>query len=103
MTNKTMEFQTVDEAVGLEMDLINGMYGSEEAFEVTQQLLLEKINFLEMKKFSQEIRFGQVEQHILDRLKELNAASKEIGEFMKQNTDPEARFKIISKISINKI
>lgn len=56
-----------------QIKLINSTYKSKDAKEVISSLINDKINFLNMKIFSQKIRFGEESQHLTKRTEELKS------------------------------
>ncbi|MBI1222518.1 MAG: hypothetical protein GC180_07940 [Bacteroidetes bacterium] len=102
MTNTTKANRASERPDVLELDLINGQYDAGDGFEIVHQLLLEKINFLQLKNFSLEIRYGQKDEHTKLRIKELEEAARQTMDYFKKFSEKEDRFDIEAKIIISK-
>ena len=65
------------------LTLVKGQYTAEEAKEILMDLFHSKINFHEVKNFSNKERFGQDHEHSIKRMTELRknieSFSKELG------------------------
>lgn len=61
-------------------NFIKGEFSPEEAYQLLETLFSKKINFHELKSFSNHIRNGESDQTSLSRSKELRASKKSIEE-----------------------
>jgi hypothetical protein len=86
-----------------EFELIKGEFSPEESLEIINHLIVKKIHFHRMKSFSQEIRFGEVDSHSLQRTKELKQAKKAVKELIDFAEAEGKTLKITSNISIELI
>ena len=69
--------------------LIQGDFTKEKAKALLLELLSYKINYHQMQKFSDEVRFGKDIEHSEKRIKELIKEKKELNDWFNllQNTD----------------
>ncbi len=81
-------------------DLIRGDFSPEDALEIINHLISEKINFHGLRSFSNKIRFGEVDHHSERRIKELKKSSAELNSLIKMAKEEGLTLKIESTISI---
>uniref|UniRef100_UPI004047C35D hypothetical protein n=1 Tax=Roseivirga sp. TaxID=1964215 RepID=UPI004047C35D len=93
----------VSQVAKSEFELIKGEFTPEEALEIINHLIVKKIHFHRMKSFSNEIRFGEVDSHSLQRTKELKLAKKSVKELIDYAQSEGKSLKISSNISIDLI
>jgi hypothetical protein len=84
-------------------DLIKGDYTPEEAFEIIVHLLMKKMNFHEMKSFSQQIRFGLEDEASLKRIEELKISKEAIKQLVKEAKLSGKRMRVKSNITVELI
>jgi hypothetical protein len=84
-------------------DLIKGDFTPEEALEILSYLIDKKINFHELKTFSNEIRFGQVDQKSLTRSEELKQSKAAIKEFIQIAQEQGKTLRIKSSVTVEVI
>ncbi len=84
-------------------DLIKGDFTPEEALEILSYLIDKKINFHELKTFSNEIRFGQVDQKSLKRSEELKQSKAAIKEFIQIAQEQGKTLRIKSSVTVEVI
>ncbi len=100
MANKTQNQQKSAHLQGVEIDLINGSYNSAEGAEIVCHLLDEKLKFLQIRNFSEQVRFGEQDSEIIQRIEDLKIASQKVREFLHAAAGDDTQFKIESKITI---
>ncbi|MEN2280886.1 hypothetical protein AAGF08_02025 [Algoriphagus sp. SE2] len=83
-----------------DQDLIKGDFSPEEASEIINHLFAKKINFHERKNFSDEIRFGEVDNNSKERIKELKKCKASLNEFMELAKKQGKNLRIKSSISV---
>lgn len=96
-TTQVMESTVTQEK---EHDLVRGEYSASDAQEIINHLISKKINFHEMRNFSHEIRFGEVDQSSIKRTKELIQARETMNEVIKEAQTTGKNLRIKSTISI---
>lgn len=97
---KTLE-STVDlDLKPLNLDLVNGEYTPQEALEIINHLLMKKIQFHELKSFSNLIRAGIEDNDSLHRIVELRSCKKSFENLLKSLDYSNDRLKICSTITI---
>ncbi|TNE80448.1 MAG: hypothetical protein EP332_07485 [Bacteroidetes bacterium] len=100
MANKTQTQQSSAAPQSIEIDLINGTYNAAEGAEIVCHLLDEKIKFLSMRNFSDQVRFGELDEEISERLEYLKQAVQEARSFIQGKNKKNQSFTIESKITI---
>lgn len=100
MANKNQVQQASSAPKSVEIDLINGSYNSADSAEIVCHLLDEKLKFLQIRNFSDQVRFGEQDEEINRRIEEIKKASQEAREFLKSDQSGKKKFKIESKITI---
>ncbi|MFZ6053375.1 hypothetical protein [Halocola ammonii] len=95
--NSKMELSTQ------QIDLIKGTFTPEEAFEILTHLIDKKINFHQVRNFSQEIRFGQTIGDSDQRLSELKASREQVKKIMQHAEETGHHVKLTSEIAISLI
>jgi hypothetical protein len=98
----TQEKQQVATPTG-NYDLIKGDFTPEEGLEIISHLLDKKINFHELKIFSQDIRFGQEDAASLKRISELKACIEQMKELSKEAKLSGKTLRVKSSISVELI
>lgn len=81
-------------------DLIKGKFSAEEALEIVNDLYSKKINFNELKSFSQEIRFGAKDPNLLLRINELKLSREEARKFITEAKESGRTLQVSSTINI---
>ncbi|WP_086539703.1 hypothetical protein [Algoriphagus antarcticus] len=84
-------------------DLVRGNFSPEDALEIINHLIAEKINFHEMRSFSSKIRFGEVDQNSEVRIKELKQSKASINVLISNAKEQGKTLKIESTISVELI
>jgi hypothetical protein len=80
--------------------LIDTEFSVEDAREVILSLIHHKIKYHQMELFSSEERFGEPNQHSIDRLEELNKSSKEVMRWVELNKQQLKKVKVKSSITL---
>lgn len=88
-TNKMHEFK-----------LIDGSYSKEEAQEILMGLIAHKVQFHNTKIFSEEERFGTINQDSVKRIEELKTTGEKVKFLLNQSTTENKRLKIESIINV---
>lgn len=81
-------------------DLIKGDFSPEEALELVNDLFFRKINFNELKNFSQQIRFGEKDSKILDRINELKVSREAASDLIAEAKAAGKALRVKSTITI---
>lgn len=81
-------------------DLVKGKFSPEDAKEIINHLISGKINFHEMRSFSNKIRFGEVDQNSQVRIKELKHSRAAINVLIVQAKEQGKTVTIESTISV---
>jgi hypothetical protein len=84
-------------------ELIKGDFSPDDALEIINHLITKKITFHELRSFSSEIRFGEVDQKSIDRSKELKQSKASVEEFIQQAKEQNKTLRLKSNISIELI
>ncbi len=84
-------------------DLIKGEFSPEDASEIINHLFAKKINFHEIKNFSNEIRFGEADLKSKERIIELKEGKASLNEFLKDAREKGKNLRIVSSISVETI
>jgi len=84
-------------------ELIRGEFSPQDALEVINHLISIKINFHEMRSFSNKIRFGEVDQNSEVRIKELKQSKASINVLITNAKLQGKTLKIESTISVEVI
>lgn len=84
-------------------DLIRGEFSPQDALEVVNHLISIKINFHEMRSFSNKIRFGEVDQNSEMRIIELKQSKASINDLITNAKQQGKTLKIESTISVEVI
>lgn len=85
------------------LKLIDGDFSTEEALEVLNNLIKNKIKFHELKIFSHSERFGDEDTNSHQRIKELKASLEELKSFLNIAKDNNMKLKINAEVSLNLI
>jgi hypothetical protein len=99
MINETAEIKITDLENG-NFHLVKGEYTPEEAAEIVSDLFSKKINFHNLKHFSQQIRFGLNDDSVSKRVQELTDAKTKAIEIIENAKASDRKVKIHSTISI---
>ena len=83
------------------LDLINGTFESEDAKEILRNLFEYKINYHKLRNFNSQIRFGEQDEHSLERAVELKQALDQMLEFF--GKDKANSYRITAKVVIEPI
>lgn len=81
-------------------NLIKGEYSPYEALEIINSLFSQKINFHEVKSFSELIRYGTKDEDTTHRLNELRLNQQYATEFIKEAKETGKHLRIRSTITI---
>jgi hypothetical protein len=81
-------------------DLVKGSFSPEDALEIINHLIAEKINFHEMRSFSSKIRFGEVDQNSEERIIELKKSRAAFTSIITKAREQGKTLKIESTISV---
>ncbi|MFD2200800.1 hypothetical protein [Shivajiella indica] len=84
----------------LEVSLINGQFEPNEALDILQNLISQKVNFHLVKNFNSEVRFGVQSVKSLDRIKALKEANLEILEIIQKATKEGHQLSVKANIQI---
>ena len=84
-------------------DLIKGDYTPEEALEIISHLLMKKINFHDLKSFSNQIRFGIEDTSSIKRIKELRNSNEELKQLVKEAKLSGKTLRVKSNITVELI
>ncbi|MDH4091560.1 MAG: hypothetical protein OEV74_02565 [Cyclobacteriaceae bacterium] len=84
-------------------DLVQGDFSPNDALEIVTDLFSMKINFHEVKSFSQLIRFGAKDPDLLQRISELKIAQKQARELINEAKESGKSVRVNSTISIELI
>ena len=84
----------------LTLNLIRNTYESDEAKTIINQLLSDKICFIQRQIFSLEERLGIDSPFLKNRLKELNESKEQLEEFLNNTSSDEMQVKIDCPINI---
>jgi len=102
MSRKPNSQQITLETRGI-FDLVKGEFSPDEASEILVDLFSKKINFHEVKSFSEQIRFGTEDVKGLKRIKELKIARNSAIELIAEANKSGKSLRIYSTISIELI
>jgi hypothetical protein len=84
-------------------NLVSGDYSPAEASEIVNDLFFKKINFFEVKNFSQLIRFGCKSSSIEDQIAEIKKAQLAARELITEASEAGKVLRVQSTISIELI
>lgn len=102
MIVKTDEKQAVVVGKGA-YELVKGDFSPEDASEIINDLFCKKINFLEVKSFSELIRFGSKDSSMLQTISELRIAKDQAKELIAKAKASGKNLRVNSIISIELI
>ena len=71
----------------MDFELVNNTHDVDEAHDLINQMLKSKINFLELKRLSLNVRCGEVPPEVTNRLEELKDAREQLSHFLRNLTD----------------
>ncbi|MGB6037138.1 MAG: hypothetical protein WBG42_12775 [Cryomorphaceae bacterium] len=100
MTNSALDLKGNKLVEKADYDLIKGDFTPEEALEILIYLIDKKINFHELKTFSNEIRFGKVDQKSKTRSEELKQSKASMKEFIRSAQENGKTVRIKSAVTI---
>ena len=81
-------------------DLVRGEYSAGEAREIISNLIVQKINFHNLKNFSSKERFGETDQNSLQRIEELKKSKQRMLQMIDTAEEAGKSVKISSTITI---
>jgi len=84
-------------------DLVRGEYSAEEAKEIISNLILQKINFHNLKDFSSKERFGEADKNSIMRIEELKESRQHLLDVIDAAKKAGKTVKISSTIAIELI
>lgn len=84
----------------IEVSLIEGQFDPNEALDILQNLISQKVNFHLVRNFNSEVRFGVKEKKSLDRIKALQEANIEIQEVIQKAAKEGQNLSIKANIQI---
>lgn len=85
----------------IQFNLIDGSFNIEDAKDLLETLIMDKINFHNLKKFSNEERFGDTDILTDRRLKKLKDNQKEVLRFLNNLDTNENKIEIKSTVEIS--
>ena len=84
----------------LTFDLINGTFLPEETMEIINHIIQKKINFHELRNFSESIRFGMNNENSSHRINALISHQTELANYIKNSIESNQVLEIKATISI---
>lgn len=87
----------------INLNLINGDFTPEDAKEILNELITEKINFHERKSLSSQIRFGYKDEASIKRVVELKNLREYVNEKIKEAEYQSKNVRIISDLQLELI
>jgi histidinol phosphatase-like PHP family hydrolase len=84
-------------------DLVRGEYSAEEAKEIVSNLIMQKINFHNLRDFSSRERYGKADEISLKRIEELKESRQLMFEIIEAAKEDGKAVKINSSITIELI
>ena len=87
----------------INLNLINGDFTPEDAKEILNELITEKINFHERKSLSSQIRFGYKDEASIKRVVELKNLREYVNEKIKEAQYQSKNVRIISDLQLELI
>jgi len=84
-------------------DLVRGEYSAEEAKEIVSNLIMQKINFHNLRDFSSRERYGKADENSLKRIEELKESRQLMFEIIEAAKEDGKAVKINSSITIELI
>ncbi len=103
MENSELELKESNIATQANYDLIKGDFTTEESQEILSYLINKKINFHQLKSFSTEIRFGEVDTKSSKRCEELIESKASISKFIQSAKEQGKTLRIKSTVTIEAI
>ena len=85
------------------LKLIDGDFTTEEALEVLNNLIKNKIKFHELKIFSHSERYGDDDTYSYQRIKELKASLEELRTYLNIAKENNMKIKINAEVSLNMV
>ena len=83
------------------LDLINGTFENEDAKEILRNLFEYKINYHKLRNFNSQVRFGQPDEHSIQRALELKQSLDQLIQFF--GKEKSKAFRITAKVAIEPI
>ncbi len=102
METQTLSQQNTSAATGT-YHLVKGEFTHEEASEILNDLFSKKINFNRQKRFSQQIRFGEHDARIDQRINDLEHAYANAQKLVSEAAETGRRIRLNSEILIELI
>lgn len=87
----------------INLNLISGDFTPEDAKEILNELITEKINFHERKSLSSQIRFGYKDEATTKRVVELKSLREYVNEKIKEAQYQQKNVRIISDLQLELI
>lgn len=103
MENSELELKESNIATQANYDLNKGDFTTEESQEILSYLINKKINFHQLKSFSTEIRFGEVDTKSSKRCEELIESKAFISKFIQSAKEQGKTLRIKSTVTIEAI
>ena len=100
MNHEASEMSTENSVKTGEFDLIRGEFSPEESLEILDYLIDKKINFHQTKIFSQEIRYGEVDEKSKQRCEELKKSKAAVREFIQKAREQGGQLRIKSNLNL---
>lgn len=82
-------------------ELIKGTYTAEDAAEIIYHMIRKKIDFHEVRNFSQEVRFGTKDENSVQRIKELKIFSQDFTDLIQLAKEEGKELKVKANIHID--
>lgn len=103
-TMKKTILQKVEKStLEINMNLISGDFTPEDAKEILNELITEKINFHDRKSLSSQIRFGYKDETSIKRVVELKSLREYVNEKIKEAQSQSKNVRIISDLQLELI
>lgn len=82
-------------------ELIKGTYNPEDAAEIIYHMIRKKIDFHEVRNFSQEVRFGTKDENSVNRIGELKIFSQDFTDLIQYAKEQGKELKVKANIQID--
>lgn len=93
-----MEENTIEKKITF--DLINGIFLPTETKEIINHIVEKKINFHELKNFSESIRYGTENENSVQRIAVLQSFKNKFSDFIIKSIDSNQLLKVNAVITI---
>jgi hypothetical protein len=100
MTSSVIDLKETKSIEKVDHDLIRGDFTPDEALEILCYLIDKKINFHQVKTFTNEIRFGEVDKSSAKRCEELKQSKASIKEIVQLAKEQGHDLRIKSSVTI---